>query len=315
MAPKGTKRARLWKDEFVLDSTDHKNPALVEPLYTRAGYESSTVWKVFRWLMPKKEEDLPSACVVCTLCDPLVKQAASGTTSNLLRHIRERHKDLLPKVEPKLSAAQTGPRSTFGLLQAQSQVGYRNASEMAQCYVAFRGNRPLSIIQSPEWIAMAKTLSKDPNFKVPDPRTVLARAHSQANALREDVSGRLAGGGSVDDIMFSLLQIKAAFKKAGVKEVIITTDGWTGRNQKDFLALVAHWLDDEWVCKFRCLGVVKIHGLCHASLTPTLALACVLSVTSHFSDLIAPAVLVACVRRRSHRNKYCEHNHGSVRKV
>jgi hypothetical protein len=55
------------------------------------------------------------------------------------------------------------------------------------------------------------------------------------------------------------MQIQFLFENS-LADCHISLDGWTGRNNCDFMTIVVHWIDPDFKLRYRCLGVIPIKG-------------------------------------------------------
>uniref|UniRef100_A0AAG5CZ13 BED-type domain-containing protein n=1 Tax=Anopheles atroparvus TaxID=41427 RepID=A0AAG5CZ13_ANOAO len=191
---------------------------------------TSDVWQFF---IRRGEQD-----PVCKFCKQIIK-APGGSTSNLLRHIKIVHKKNVVSSTSNNNCnnngaiESTGAAATTSYGTSCSIENYFTSSKAIPAKVKesldrsliitiCKDNLPFNLVESPNFQAFVTHLN--PKYSMPSRKTV---AKTLLPLLYEEV------------LQTTMDKLKSA------KAISLTTDGWTSCTNTSFIAVTAHFFDEE----------------------------------------------------------------------
>ncbi|KAG9319036.1 hypothetical protein KVV02_006986, partial [Mortierella alpina] len=151
----------------------------------------------------------------------------NSSTTTIMNHLRKAHN--IGENSPMNRSRLSGPiDSAFENSRKRSAEQFTSqALDRQFCKVLIRNQMPYNTVECPEMLKLLKVAQSAPSqdaIKLPSNDTIARRV---SNWYKE--SERLI----VEDF-------------ANVPMVAFTLDGWTSPFQMSFLAITAHWINDEW---------------------------------------------------------------------
>lgn len=174
----------------------------------------STVWD---HITQKKNEN--GEVINCCNHEGCTQQFSVNSSTSTLRTHLKKHGFFLDNLNQHRFAPNGGLVQTVSAPSNQKQVRY----ELFTCRWIVSAVKPFSIVESKEYIDKEKFL--DSSIVVPSRQTVQRRIQT----------------------MFSEYQIKVAELLSNHKgKISITTDAWSSRVYRGYMAVTAHWIDEKW---------------------------------------------------------------------
>lgn len=173
---------------------------------------TSKVWKYF-----KRTED--SKNVKCQLCE--VNLSYTGGTTNMLNHIRLKHKEEFdrpetPEKQPTLSNFVNSPRSRKFSGKETDDITRAIVDMVVFDYM------PLQMVEGKGFKKLMSIVA--PNYNIPSRNTIKSRIEKVYEDRKSAVLGELDR----------------------VDTVALTTDTWTSNATKSYLTITEHHIDSDW---------------------------------------------------------------------
>lgn len=173
--------------------------------------KKSPVWKYFHPPENNKAK--------CKVCQVLINYAG-GSTSSLLKHLKNVHKNLNPDTE---TPSTSGGLSKFGItIGKPCSVSRKTELNRLLCDVVTQNALPLSFVESKSVRNLLKYA--EPNYKC------ISSEQAKEIIKLEAVH----------------LKTKLKIQMAKCKVVALTTDNWTSVNNQSFMAVTASFIDENW---------------------------------------------------------------------
>ena len=205
----------------------------------------SKVWKHFGFPADEKGQIIDSKNVVCKLCKFVV--AYSGNTSNLTYHLQRSHWELLAESKgtddkPGSSKdAKSLTQLTLGGTIAQvapftqDSVKHQQLVDATAVFIC-QSLQPINVVDQPSFRNLLKIA--EPQFQLPH----------QTYFTDKVIPGKYR-------------DVHAVVEKqlAAVEKCTMTTDLWTSQHQqRAYISLTVHFVNDEFKLQSRCLQTLEI---------------------------------------------------------
>ncbi|KAJ6648390.1 putative AC transposase, partial [Pseudolycoriella hygida] len=163
---------------------------------------------------------------VCNYCRKEYKLSggANSTTGNMLKHLQRKHVD-------KLDQADKDGQEDKAFIFSQDNFRKALLKWLVVC------DEPFKAVQTEAFAEVVKTLNPD------------AVLYSD-KTMRADL---------IDTFNEKLNELKVRLSQIPGK-LAVTMDGWTSKNMLSFLAIRAHWLDEQWNYQSQLLDFCHIDG-------------------------------------------------------
>ena len=177
---------------------------------------------------------------------PPIQLLSSTTTSNLWTHLQRHHKQVYLAIKntpsnPSISSAQSSSTSFFEpRTQSRPSVKYR---ELLLDFIT-SNNLPLKVVESASYRTMVQFLN---------PATISISKQT----LRRDLFKNFA-------ISRHELEIELQRHIQTGARLSLTTDAWSTRNYKEYMAVTVHWINDKWQQNSRLLDVIHLKEPIHS---------------------------------------------------
>jgi hypothetical protein len=196
---------------------------------------------VFQAILLPKTDHIRRIKVTCLRCKGPNIYSAIRTqynyiqTSNYWTHLRGQHKAIYKDLKgPIPSDEESSSQASSSIIQPKSQFFYRNPNaniiptDVKRLIIKFiiANNLSFKSVISPEFKELINTLN--PEISIPAERTILNEVD---NFYTEQLSN---------------LSAKIALYKEKGSAFNLCLDSWTSLNQKAYLGISIHWLNDNW---------------------------------------------------------------------
>ena len=187
----------------------------------------------------------------CTICNESVKTA--GNTSNLLKHLKNKHHDAyqhvheeqeeMKRLKEDKSGSCAGSKKQVTLSESLTKTsGYRKDSQRrkiiddALIKMLALDLQPASIVEDRGFLNFMEIL--DPRYTPPSRRTIMRNLLPQK---------------------YEAVQEAVKVKLANVQYCAVTTDIWTSRATQGYITVTCHFLDASWELHSIVLDTVQIN--------------------------------------------------------
>jgi hypothetical protein len=200
----------------------------------------------------------------CIYKPPPQSASAIATTSNLWTHLQRHHKQVYFSVKQTTpsspSNSSTQSTSTTSFFQPRTPIKPSSKYRDLLLNFVIQNNLALRVVESPSYSTMVQFLN--PGTASISTQTLTRDLHKTFAINRHELEMELQRH----------IQTGARLS--------LTTDSWSARNYKDFMAVTVHWINDKWQQNSRLLDVVHLKEPIHSGeyLADQL-----LSVTDNFS--------------------------------
>ncbi|XP_022827208.1 zinc finger BED domain-containing protein 1-like [Spodoptera litura] len=205
-------------------------------------------------------EDIDNKKAKCNYCSTLIS-IAGGSNSNLTRHMKTKHA-LIPllverqtPVLPDLNTLEPnqGTRELDNIISVQSSTV--NTQQSMNRYIrrpapirkveqidkqlvkmVAKGHHALRIVEEPDFRKLIELVSQCPGYKLPSRKTLTKNLMPTVHNDLKDVIKK---------------------KVQAVPALSLSTDGWTSRNNDSYIAVVAHFIDEETKLHSGLLGCIN----------------------------------------------------------
>jgi hypothetical protein len=193
-----------------------KRPSVV---LTKPGRAKSAWWEHFDKFDEKVHPD-KKGWAKCVHCQELVKYVTS--TDKLERHVHKVHKDLAQELQAKKAKLDMEQQSVKSWAKPKSSVMQAFMKWTIMTY------QPLNTCEDPYFRNLCRSLNKD--AEVFGRGRITAKVQEAAARMRHLLSDTLCG-----------------------KVIALTTDHWTSIANQSYLAITAHWIDEDWALQYSTL--------------------------------------------------------------
>jgi hypothetical protein len=170
---------------------------------------TSSVWKIMKIYSNHR------GCAKCTLCDKDVSKGDLYSTTKLQRHI-DVHHEAEARAEREETERKKLSQPTMDTFLEESPTYAAKALDWVVTKF-----RPLSEVKDPSFRAMVRTLN--PKVTMISKAKILTLANAKAAKLKVALERMMKG-----------------------QHVSFTTDGWTSIAKTAYVAVTAHWIDEDW---------------------------------------------------------------------
>lgn len=210
------------------------------------------------WTHFTEENDRKKA--KCKHCSTLIS-IAGGSNGNLTRHMKTKHAliplivERQPQIISDLNSVQSNQSTSISdnIISSSSNVAesqqtmnqyirrpppIRKVEQIDKQVVKMvtKGHHALRIVQETEMRKLIELVSHCPGYQLPSRKT-----------LSENLISRVH-----EEIKADVLK-----KVQAVSALSVSTDGWTSRNNEGFIAIVAHFVDEETKLQSALLGCIN----------------------------------------------------------
>lgn len=197
----------------------------------RTGPKSSAVWTFFGYLKSDKSQ----SNVYCKLCQRYVPNKC-GNTTNLFSHLKQHHplehaQCQTSKTTVRPALQQQSLHSAFSNVTPYDKKSKRHCDiTNAVAYCLAKDMLPINTVENDGFKRLIKVI--DPRYELP------GRKHFSQTALPKLYS-------ECREIVETELQ--------NVSYFATTSDLWSSRTSEPYLSLTAHYIDQDWNLKSKCL--------------------------------------------------------------